>query len=327
MDFVGKAEAIERMNNYGAASQPFFFIIDYKQEQIYLKKPEEISPAELLYQIRDKRNVSVEEPGDSLPLEWDVFPASGEFYARGFRTVQQHIFQGNSYLVNLTCRTPVKSNVSLRELFYCARAPYKVWMKNSFLFFSPEIFVRMRDGFIWSYPMKGTADATLPGARESLLGDPKEAAEHATITDLIRNDLSTVAREVTVTRYRYLDEVRTFRGKLLQMSSEIRGMLPPDWKEQLGTILFSLLPAGSITGAPKKKTLEIIAEAEGMERGFYTGIAGYFDGTELDSCVMIRFIEEKEGEFYYRSGGGITSQSRMEEEYKEMIRKIYVPIC
>lgn len=87
--------------------------------------------------------------------------------------------------------------------------------------------------------MKGTMDATLPDARKRLLADPKEAAEHATITDLIRNDLSRFATEVTVTRYRYLDELHTHRGPLLQMSSEIRGRLPEDYPSQLGD-LFSV---------------------------------------------------------------------------------------
>ena len=113
--------------------------------------------------------------------------------------------------------------------------------------------MRIENGFIYSYPMKGTIDASLPDARERILADRKEEAEHATIVDLIRNDLSQVASEVTVSRYRYIDELQTNRGRLLQVSSEIRGKLPENWKASLGDILFRLLPAGSITGAPKKK--------------------------------------------------------------------------
>ena len=169
---------------------------------------------------------------------------------------------------------------------------YKLWMRDRFVVFSPEIFVRTRDGLIYSYPMKGTIAATLPDARRRILDDPKEAAEHATIVDLIRNDLSIVASEVCVPRYRYIDELRTHNGSLLQVSSEIRGRLPEGWNGHVGEILFSLLPAGSITGAPKKKTLEIIAEAETYARGFYTGVMGYFDGQDLDSAVMIRFMEQ-----------------------------------
>jgi para-aminobenzoate synthetase component 1 len=87
-----------------------------------------------------------------------------------------------------------------------------------------------------------------------------------------------------------------------------------------------LLPAGSISGAPKKKTIEIIQEVEGQERGYYTGIAGTYDGETLDSTVLIRFIEEKEDGKYFRSGGGITHLSTVQKEYQELIDKVYVPI-
>lgn len=186
--------------------------------------------------------------------------------------------------------------------------------------------MRIVDGHIYSHPMKGTIDASLPDARNLLLNDEKEAAEHATITDLIRNDLSQVATEVTVTRYRYLDELHTHSGRLLQMSSEIRGRLPEHYREELGTLFFKLLPAGSITGAPKQKTVEIIREAETYERGFYTGVMGYFDGRNLDSAVMIRFLEQTDDGLVYKSGGGITFRSDARNEYEEMVKKIYVPI-
>ena len=200
-------------------------------------------------------------------------------------------------------------------------------MKDRFVVFSPEIFVKIRDEHIYSYPMKGTIDATLPDARRRILEDPKETAEHATIVDLIRNDLSMVATEVMVTRYRYIDELPTHQGALLQVSSEIRGRLTGGWQAEVGDLFFRLLPAGSITGAPKKKTMEIIAEAETYERGFYTGVMGYFDGNSLDSAVMIRFLEQQaDGSLIFKSGGGITSQSDLTSEYNEMKQKVYVPI-
>src|SRR5665647_2405319 len=119
-----------------------------------------------------------------------------------------------------------------------------------------------------------------------ILNDPKEKAEHATIVDLIRNDLSLVAEQVEVKRYRYVEKLKTNKQDLLQVSSEITGCLPEDFKERLGDILLALLPAGSICGAPKPKTLEIIEHAEGYERGFYTGVCGWFDGENLDSCLL-----------------------------------------
>jgi len=174
--------------------------------------------------------------------------------------------------------------------------------------------------------MKGTLDASLPSAVRQLMDDPKEAAEHATIVDLIRNDLSIVADRVSVSRYRYIDKLQTNRGTILQTSSEIQGTLPDNYRENLGHILFKLLPAGSITGAPKKKTMQIISEAETYERGFYTGVMGYFDGSSLDSAVMIRFVEQEGDRMYFKSGGGITCRSEVESEYHEMKQKVYVPI-
>jgi len=123
--------------------------------------------------------------------------------------------------------------------------------------------------------MKGTIDATVPDAENVILNDPKETAEHYTIVDLIRNDLSIVAKNVRVKRFRYIDLIRTDTKNLLQVSSEICGDLENGYESALGDIIFSLLPAGSVSGAPKKKTTEIIAAAEGTKRGYYTGIAGY----------------------------------------------------
>ena len=223
-----------------------------------------------------------------------------------------------------------------------------------FVCFSPETFVRIKGGRIYSYPMKGTLDASLPDAEKQLMEDRKEAAEHATIVDLIRNDLSRVAEDVRVDKYRYIDVLHTNKGDILQTSSEISGRLPEDYPHHLGEILDAQLPAGSITGAPKDKTMQIIQEAEGYDRGFYTGIMGIYDQGELNSAVMIRFIEEetspvdfetdgeknfkaKEGkasegkepkasrELYFKAGGGITSKSDCQREYEEVIQKIYLP--
>ena len=86
-----------------------------------------------------------------------------------------------------------------------------------------------------------------------------------------------------------------------------------------------LLPAGSISGAPKQKTVEIIREAERSDRGYYTGVFGIFDGRDLDSAVNIRYIEQTDHGLQFRSGGGITAMSKMEDEYQEMMDKVYVP--
>jgi para-aminobenzoate synthetase component 1 len=230
-------------------------------------------------------------------------------------------------LVNLTIKSGIELNYSTKELFHLSDSRYKCWLRDQFLFYSPEKFVQIKEGKIFSYPMKGTIDASLENAREIILNNKKEQAEHITIVDLIRNDLSQVATNVRISRFRYVEEIVTHDNTLLQVSSEIVGEMPPNYLSQLGNILVSLLPAGSVSGAPKTKTCQIIKEAEGETRGYYTGVFGYFDGENVDSCVAIRFIEQHDGNLFYRSGGGITAQSQVEEEYAEIIQKIYVPVA
>jgi para-aminobenzoate synthetase component I len=220
----------------------------------------------------------------------------------------------------------LKPILSLEEIFQISSAPYKIYLKDKFVCFSPETFVKIRDAKIYSYPMKGTIDAGIENADQIILTDSKEIAEHNTIVDLIRNDMSLVAENVVVEKFRYLSHIQTNNKNLWQVSSEISGDLPKNYTENIGDILFALLPAGSISGAPKKKTLEIIEKTEQYERGFYTGVFGIFDGKNLDSCVLIRFIENQNGQLIYKSGGGITFMSEAEKEYDEMLKKVYVPV-
>ena len=263
---------------------------------------------------------------DNPDVSISVKSVSREKYEVQFNQVVSEIKKGNSFLVNLTCETPIEINCELKDIYRASKAKYKLWYRDRFVVFSPESFVKINNGHISSYPMKGTIDADIPNAAETILGNTKEAAEHSTIVDLIRNDLSIVSDKVEVSRFRYIDELKTDRGKILQVSSEITGKLSDDYNTVIGDILFCLLPAGSVTGAPKKKTVQIISDTESYKRGYYTGIFGIFDGTNLDSGVMIRFIEKKSDGFVYKSGGGITAYSNIDDEFNEMNQKIYVPI-
>lgn len=315
------------MDEWGEERKPFFFMIDFDGTSCLVLPLDEIRPEELLYDFNGVTNWVEKDPQPLPPLTWVPRPEEYACYRQSFDYVFAQLHAGNSFLTNLTVATPVRTNWSLRQIFQAAKAPYRLWVKDRFVVFSPEIFVQVADGQIRSFPMKGTMDARIPDARERLRQDPKERAEHATITDLIRNDLSQVADRVTVERYAYVEEIITHRGPLLQMSSEISGCLTEEYRHRLGRMLFELLPAGSITGAPKKKTVEIIRTAEHYERGFYTGVMGIFDGERMDSAVMIRFVEQlADGTMCYKSGGGITFQSDPEKEYQEVIQKIYVPV-
>jgi para-aminobenzoate synthetase component 1 len=332
MIYEGRNNAIEQMNEWGSRHQPFIFFVDYKQQQTYIEKTENINSDEVLYHFNEVTNEN-DTPQDLdkskiiSGMQWQIFPEDLDRYKQSFDIVEKNILKGNSFLVNLTCSTPIATNLSLRNIYCISKAKYKLWIKDMFVVFSPEIFVRIKGNKISSYPMKGTIDATLPNAEQLLMDDIKESAEHATITDLIRNDLSMISKHVQVTRYRYIDRLETNRGPILQTSSEICGTLPEGFYRHLGDLFFLLLPAGSITGAPKIKTTQIIEGAEHHDRHFYSGVMGYFDGYNLDSAVMIRFVEQlAEGNMVYKSGGGITFQSNVVDEYNEMKQKIYVPI-
>ncbi len=317
---LAKHSIFDKMNELGAAKVPFFFMIDFLKENGEIIPLNEISD-EIKFELNSIQNHSI-----NRSFQFDKFPIDFSDYQSKFKLVHDNLLLGNSYLTNLTYPTKINTNLSLDEIYHFSEAKYKLKYKENFVCFSPERFVKIENHHIFSNPMKGTIDASIPNAKQIILDDEKEAAEHATIVDLIRNDLSLVADNVEVTKYRYIDKLKTNDKTLLQVSSEIRGDLKVDFHENIGTIFDKLLPAGSICGAPKKKTIDIILEAENYDRKFYTGIFGVFDGENLDSAVMIRFIENDKNELFFKSGGGITAKSNAKAEYEELIQKVYVPI-
>ena len=320
-------QAIQKMNDLGSQCTPFLFIIDYELKQPIVLTLEEAGQENIFFKINDKTNFFFGKSPFEKPLYLEKCPVSFQEYQQSFEIVKQAMLRGDSFLTNLTKPTPIEVNLSLQEIFQRSRAKYQLYFKDKFVLFSPEIFVQIQEGIISSHPMKGTISADIPNAETVILNDKKEFAEHTTIVDLIRNDISMISDKVWVEKFRYISRIHTNEGDLLQVSSEICGKLPTDYQSQIGTLLFKLLPAGSICGAPKPQTLAIIREAENYNRGYYTGVFGIFDGKNLDSSVMIRFIEKQEnGSLIFKSGGGITVLSDAHSEYQEMIDKIYLPI-
>lgn len=313
------------MDELSLQKVPYFFVIDFLSENVEIYQEHEIEKSGLIIDFQEFSNTK-ESPALDKEVAWKSFPETLESFKIGFDKVQKNIRLGNSYLVNYTRKTKIETNLTLEEIFYHSNAKYKVFYKDFFVFFSPETFVKIIDGKILTYPMKGTIDASIENAAEILKNDRKEKAEHYTVVDLLRNDLSMVADEVKVDQFQHIDFIKTQQKDLYAMSSEISGLIKPEFDGKVGSIMQKLLPAGSILGAPKPKTLEIILDAEGYERGYYTGICGWFDGQNVDSCVMIRFIEKEGNQLYFKSGGGITHMSKLEDEYQEMKNKIYVPI-
>ena len=313
------------MSALASAQRPFFFLIDFEMQKPVICALEDAQSLGFKFEVKGFRNFMSQDRKPS-PTPLSIAPIPKTTYTKAYQKVMEEIYQGNTFLLNLTFPSTIQTPLDLEDIFHWAKAPYKLLYDDQFAVYSPECFVKINDGQIYSYPMKGTIDAQLPEAKNKLKNNPKEINEHNTIVDLIRNDLSKLAKEVQVTRFRYLERIKTQKKEIYHTSSEIKGKLPSNWKTQVPEIIMGMLPAGSICGAPKSKTVSIIQEVELDPRGYYTGIFGYFDGENLDSAVNIRYLEKKDGQLLYRSGGGITFLSGLESEYKELIEKIYVPV-
>ena len=323
--WFNKQKGYEQIDLWGRQNTPFLFIISYDQNKIFVQTLENLED-DIFYKLEDWRNYPVKKREKTFTFSKN--PIDLFTYKNALDKVLEEICSGNTYLLNLTFTTPIETDLNLKEIFTYARAKFKLHYKDEideFICFSPEPFVTMSEGQIATYPMKGTIDANLPNAKTRILENEKEMAEHVMIVDLMRNDLGIVGSNVQVEKFRYVEKIQAGDKELLQVSSKVTATLPKEWKNDMGTLLSKLLPAGSITGTPKRSTCQIIEEVESHERGFYTGIFGMFDGESLRSSVMIRFIEKENQKLYYKSGGGITIDSQAEDEYNELKDKIYLP--
>ncbi len=322
MLWLDKKNGFAQIDKLSRERTPFLFVTSFDQEKIFAQPLDRLDD-DIFYKLEKWRNYPVKKR--SKDFTFSKSPVDFPLYKKALDEVLEEIRSGNTYLLNLTFKTPVETNYTLKEIFTYARAKFKLYFKDQFICFSPERFVEIEGNTIATYPMKGTIDANLPHAKETILADEKEMAEHIMIVDLMRNDLGIIGSEVKVEKFRYVEKIKAGEKELLQVSSKITANLPLDWKDNLGTLLKQILPAGSISGTPKKSTVNIINHVEDYNRGFYTGVFGLFDGATLRSGVMIRFIEKENHRFFYKSGGGITIDSDAKSEYEELIDKIYLP--
>lgn len=309
------------LNKFGSSKEPFLFLISYDLKKSYIKKLDNLSQ-NIKFEISTKNQIYIKD------YLFKKYPICFKEYEKKFNLAQNEIKAGNSYLLNLTAKTKIETNLSLDEIYENANSLLKLRVQIDdldFVCFSPEKFVDIKDNKIYTYPMKGTIDAKIKNAKDILLNNQKELAEHTMVVDLLRNDLGRVARNIKVEEFRTFSKISTKDSEILQTSSLISGDLKSSWSENLGDVFSNLLPAGSITGTPKKSTIEILKKIEGYDRGFYSGVFGVFDGENLQSFVLIRFIENINNELFYKSGGGITSDSIVKDEYNELIDKVYLP--
>ncbi|OGI06313.1 MAG: aminodeoxychorismate synthase component I [Candidatus Margulisbacteria bacterium GWF2_35_9] len=316
----------KHMDELGRKRIPFFFAINFLKTEVIVV-PLSDCPKDIRFKC-DEYSVNtiipknVEIPNKTIK---SMNPISLKDYKKAFNCVHEEMRAGNTYLLNLTFPTKIVINESFDQLYDGSNAKFKCVIRDRFLSFSPERFIKMEGDKIYTYPMKGTSQVQDDPSGDLLIKSKKESTEHLMIVDLLRNDLNQVASNITVQNFRFKEKIYTGTDWIWQTSSEIEGTLH-NWQDQIGTILDKLLPAGSISGSPKSRTVDIIKNIESDDRGFYTGVFGYYDGEKLDSGVLIRFIEKtKNGQYIYRSGGGITIQSDVNQEYQELLDKIYIP--
>lgn len=307
----------EKINSLGKSGEPFVFCINYNKTDGFAYKKSELPP-----NIKISFGKAAKKAGKNQITKKE--PISFEAYEQKISKLKEHIKDGDIYLANLTCETKVEIEGAMGDIFDSSSAEFLLLVEDEFSVHSPEEFVRIEGGIISTYPMKGTAVYDGEASIQKLLDNPKELAEHTMVVDLLRNDLSIVAGNVRVDKFRYPVLTPANGQELIQIVSKISGTLDDDYTQRLGDILFAMLPAGSITGTPKKKCVEILKDIEGYDRGYYCGVFGEFDGKNLRSAVAIRYIEKQSGGYVYKSGGGITLDSDAKDEYAEMIKKVYL---
>jgi para-aminobenzoate synthetase / 4-amino-4-deoxychorismate lyase len=255
---------------------------------------------------------------------------SEERYSASIRRIKDYIAAGDTYQVNFTDSVAVETSLSAADAFTTlsrhqpiAYAAFLHAAGHHILSFSPELFFRINGDKITTRPMKGTMPRGLDSAEDieaaaRLQRDPKNRAEHVMIVDLLRNDLGRICTMGSI-QVEDIFSVEKYRT-LFQMTSTVSGTLLPGLAYY--DIFKSLFPSGSVTGAPKIRTMEIIHELEQKPRGVYTGSIGTIapDRSSVFN-VAIRTLILKDGHARMGVGGGIVADSRPEDEYRECLLK------
>ena len=188
---------------------------------------------------------------------------------------------------------------------------------------SPETLVKLENDKLYTFPLAGTrkrgeTEAEDQRLEQELLADEKEKAEHNMLVDLGRNDIGKISRIASVEVVKYM-EIERF-SHVMHIGSTVTGTIRED-KDAVDAV-DAILPAGTLSGAPKLRACESINELEDNTRGIYGGAIGYLDFTgNLDTCIAIRLAFAKNGKVYVRSGAGIVADSVPEKEYEECINK------
>lgn len=255
---------------------------------------------------------------------------SEEEYCKMVERAKKYIYEGDIFQVVLSNRLEAGYEGSLLNAYRVLRtinpSPYMFYFSSDDIEVagaSPETLVKLEDDVLHTFPLAGTRprgkdekeDIEL---EQSLLKDEKEKAEHNMLVDLGRNDLGKISKFGTVEVQHYMDVLKY--SHVMHIGSTVKGIIRDD-KSGIDAV-DAVLPAGTLSGAPKIRAMEIINELENNKRGIYGGAIGYIDFTgNLDTCIAIRTVFKKNGKIFVRSGAGIVADSIPVNEYNECINK------
>jgi anthranilate synthase component 1 len=308
--------------------QKIFLIENLPVEEVetaYRKADMELAALKNLLQSRDYAQIQ------PLELKTEFKPLfNKEEYCEMVEKGKHYIHEGDIFQVVLSNRMEAEMSGSLFDAYRILRtsnpSPYMFYFASDDLEIagaSPETLVKLEDGVLHTFPLAGTRprgaddeeDARL---ERELLADEKERAEHNMLVDLGRNDVGKISKigSVNVEKYMCIERF----SHVMHIGSVVGGEIRQD-KDAVDAV-DSILPAGTLSGAPKLRACEIINELEDNKRGIYGGAIGYLDFTgNLDTCIAIRIAYAKNGKVFVRSGAGIVADSVPEKEYQECINK------
>lgn len=269
-----------------------------------------------------------EAPGRLLGEVTPLF--SKEQFCAMVGTAKHHIREGDIFQIVLSNRLSAPFEGSLLDTYRVLRtinpSPYMFYFSGTDVEVagaSPETLVKLKDGVLHTFPLAGTrprgkTDEEDKALEESLLHNEKELAEHNMLVDLGRNDLGKISKFGTV-QVEKLHSIERY-SHVMHIGSTVRGEIRDD-RDALDAIE-AVLPAGTLSGAPKIRACQLIGELENNKRGIYGGAIGYIDFTgNMDTCIAIRIAYKKNGRVFVRSGAGIVADSVPETEYQECINK------
>lgn len=306
--------------------QKIYVIVNMKTDNILENYGKAISEIEKIVHIITENGMQrVQKPVKNKPSEF-ICNVTKEQYCNMVEKTKQYILDGDIFQAVISRRFETQYTDSLINAYRVLRttnpSPYMVFMHidgDEIMSTSPETLVRLQDGILYTFPVAGSR----PRGRDELediklekelLQDEKELAEHNMLVDLARNDLGRISQysSVKVTDYMMIHKY----SKIMHITSQVQSKICKD-KDACDAIE-AVLPAGTLSGAPKIRACEIIEEIEKTPRGIYGGALGYLDFTgNMDTCIAIRMAVKKDGKVYVQAGGGIVADSIPESEYEE----------